>query len=331
MRQTLIDAQAAMSFLVNQASYIEAVAYRTQYPEIIYPQLVPIDESAPEWAKSITFYSIDWAGQARWLNHMHTDHPLADVQRAAFEQGIELAGVGYRYTLEEIGQAMLVGWNLTAERASAAVRAYEEFMNQVALAGDTDKGFEGLISSSVISAGSSSKTWATATADEILADINGLLTSVYVASNTVEIANTLLLPVEQYTLLATMRVPDTTMTVMQWIMANNAYTANTGAPLTIRALRQLNGAGDGGDDRAMAYNRSPDVLRMHVPMRHRFLPVWQTGPITFDVPGIFRTGGVEFRRPAAARYLDGIAVTLALGLGAIVSEFLNAIQTGGVI
>jgi len=45
---------------------------------------------------------------------------------------------------------------------------------------------------------------------------------------------------------------------------------------------------------------------MHIPMRHRFLPVWQTGPITFDVPGIFRTGGVEIRRPGAFRYVDGI-------------------------
>jgi hypothetical protein len=34
--------------------------------------------------------------------------------------------------------------------------------------------------------------------------------------------------------------------------------------------------------------------------------VWQTGPITFDIPGIFRIGGVEIRRPGAVRYVDQI-------------------------
>jgi hypothetical protein len=34
--------------------------------------------------------------------------------------------------------------------------------------------------------------------------------------------------------------------------------------------------------------------------------VWQRGPIRFDVPGIFRLGGLEIRRPKAVRYIDGI-------------------------
>jgi hypothetical protein len=48
------------------------------------------------------------------------------------------------------------------------------------------------------------------------------------------------------------------------------------------------------------------VLKMHIPMPHRFLPVWQTGPMFYEVPGIFRLGGLEIRRPKAVRYVDGI-------------------------
>lgn len=50
-------------------------------------------------------------------------------------------------------------------------------------------------------------------------------------------------------------------------------------------------------------------------MPHRFLPVWQTGPMWFDVPGIFRFGGLEIRRPGAARYVDGIFNTGGGGEG----------------
>ena len=46
---------------------------------------------------------------------------------------------------------------------------------------------------------------------------------------------------------------------------------------------------------------------MHIPMKHKFLDVWQTSSIGFAIPGIFRIGGVEIRRPAAFRYLDGIS------------------------
>jgi hypothetical protein len=56
----------------------------------------------------------------------------------------------------------------------------------------------------------------------------------------------------------------------------------------------------------VAYRRDPSVVKMYMPMPFRFLPVWQTGPIIFEVPGIFRLGGVDVRRPKAMRYVDGI-------------------------
>jgi hypothetical protein len=93
---------------------------------------------------------------------------------------------------------------------------------------------------------------------------------------------------------------------LSFLAKNNLYTHTTGAPLTIRGVLGLGKAGNGGVGRAVFYRKDPRVLKLHVPMPHRFLPVWQTGPITYDVPGIFRTGSVEIRRPSAVRYLDGI-------------------------
>ena len=68
----------------------------------------------------------------------------------------------------------------------------------------------------------------------------------------------------------------------------------------------LDTAGASSSKRMVAYRRSPEVVKMHIPMPFRFLPAWQTGPLRFDVPGIFRVGGVDIRRPKAVRYLDGI-------------------------
>lgn len=320
MRYQLQDAQQALSFLVNQTSHIESQVVRVLYPDIQYPMLVPVDTSANEWAKSVTYFSMDKVGAAGWFNHLAKDMPIADVQKTKFEQGIEMAGIGYRYTLEELGQAMMVpGTNLTSERAESARRAYEEFVDSIALRGDTNKGMTGLINDanvtiveSAANGTGNSTSWEDKTADNILKDINDALTGVNTVSKTVEMADTVLLPVSEHSRLATLaRSTNSDMTVLEWLMKYNIYTAQTGQQLTIRAVRGLETAGavtgDGdAQGRMVVYRRDPSVLKMHIPMPHRFLPVWQTGPMIFDVPGIFRLGGVEIRRPGAVRYVDGI-------------------------
>jgi hypothetical protein len=92
-----IDAQGALTFMVQQASVIEAAVYRIQYPDIQYQGLVPVDTSGGDWVKSKTFFSLDQVGAADWLNHYSSDVRLADVERGKFEKTIELAGIGYRY------------------------------------------------------------------------------------------------------------------------------------------------------------------------------------------------------------------------------------------
>ncbi|MFH0083619.1 major capsid family protein, partial [Pseudomonas aeruginosa] len=94
--------------------------------------------------------------------------------------------------------------------------------------------------------------------------------------------------------------------ILTYLQRNNVYTAQTGRPLMIKGLNGLDTAGAGGTARMISYRRDPSVLKMHIPMPHRFLQVYQAGPIRWEVPGIFRLGGVDIRRPAEVRYTDGI-------------------------
>jgi hypothetical protein len=318
MRRYAQDAQQALGFLVSQVTSIEAQVVKVLYPDIQYHRLIPTDTSANEWAKSVTWFSMDKLGRAQWFNHMANDMPLADVQRSKFEQGIEMAGIGYRYDLEEIGQAMLIpGSSLSSDKAEAARRAAEEFIDDIALRGSTVRNWTGLfndpnVTNTTATAGAAGATlWATTgatakTADEIIADVNSAITGVYSSSLTVELADTLLLPVTELARLATRpRATGSDMSIWDWIVKYNVYTATTGQPLTVQAARGLEVAGAGSTNRLIAYRRDPQVLKLHLPMPHRFLPVWQTGPITFDIPGILRLGGVEVRRPGAIRYFSG--------------------------
>ena len=311
----LPDAQQALGFIVSQTSHIEAQVYEVQYPEIQYDKLIPIDTSANEWARSVTYYSLNKAGRAGWFHHYGKDIHVADSERAKHEVAVEMADIGYRYSLEEVGVAMKTNTSLDAERASAARRAYEEFMDEKALFGDADKGIFGLLNYPGITVvnvpadggvGNDEPSWSMKTTEQVLRDFNAAITGMYVDSLQVEMADTVLLPVQVLSALATRRLGDTTMTLLQFLQQNNVYTFNTGRPLTIRAVRGLENAGEGGVGRMIVYRKDPQVLKMHVPMPHRFLPAYQTGPLVFDVPGIFRLAGVEIRRPGAFRYVDGV-------------------------
>jgi hypothetical protein len=193
--------QAALSFLTQQLTIVEPTVYNIQYPDIQYPELVPVDTSGNEWAKSVTFFSQDMTGKADWFHANAKDIPLADITREKFEQGIEMAAIGYRYNLDELATAMQLGIPLTNDKAAAARRAYEEFVDDVAIRGRADKGWTGLINASgvtviTLTADGTGSTpyWANKTETQILRDFNSILTGMYLATNRLELADTVLLP-----------------------------------------------------------------------------------------------------------------------------------------
>ncbi len=308
----LFDAQAAMGFVISQTAHIEQGVNETVYPDIQYPGLIPVDTSAHPFAQTVTYYSSDKFGKADWINGNSHDIPLAGSELSEFKTSVFTAGIGYGFGWEEVGVAMKMGYNLQATDAAAARRAYEEMVDGIAFRGDASKGFSGLINYPGITAGSVQNGGWVALAvavggpDKILADVNSVLLGVPSGTLYTAVADTLLLSPAKLNLLATTRLGDTTMTLLQFLRENNTYTAMTGQPLTIRTVRGLETAGAGSTERMIAYRRDPDTLKLHIPMTHRFLPVWQNGPLTWIVPGVFRLGGLDVRRPKNVRYGDGL-------------------------
>lgn len=305
----MFDAQAALGFVVSQTAHIESQVNETEYPDIQYQNLIPVDTSAHPFAKTVTYYSSDKFGEAKWINGNSGDIPLAGTELAKHETSVYTAGIGYGYGWEEINEAQMLGRNLSADDAMAARRAYEEMVDRVALSGDTTKNFEGLINNSAVTADAAlNGAWdgGTTTEDEILADINEAIQDVNDATLYTSIADTLLLPYAKFNFIGSTRLGDTQSTILAFLRQNNIYTAATGRPLDIRTVRGLETAGSGSTNRMVAYRRDPQVLKMHIPMPHRFLPAYQKTPLYTEIPGVFRLGGLDIRRPKEVRYKDGI-------------------------
>lgn len=307
--------QLAYGFVIQQATRIEAEVYRTVYQEIQYDQVIPVDTTGPEWVEAITYFSSDAVGAANWYHGHAQDVPNVELLRERFATSVSMAAIGYEYTLEEIGKAQLYGINLTNDKGVAARRVAEEFTDKVAFVGDATKGFSGAVNNSSVSATTapadgtgSATTFASKTPDQILRDINGILTGQFTGTYGALVADTLLLPYDVLLNISSRRIDTVNQTtIIDWIKRNNIYTLTTGRELTIRGLfGYLDTAGSGGTKRMVAYKNSRDVLKLNMPMPFRFFPAWQAGPMTFKIPGAFRLGGVDVKLSKGIRYLDGI-------------------------
>lgn len=321
MNMQINDAQA-LSFVQGQAYTVNQRVYETRYPDWDFGRLIYVDRSGPEWAPGVMTYTSDMTGKANWQSGYSKDIPLADVSQNMETRQHRLAAIGYQWNLEEVNSTMAFpGASLPDRRARAARLAYMQFMYNLTLVGDAEKGMGGLINYSGVTASTapadgtgSSSLWVNSagvgikTPAQIVRDINIALQGVYLGTKRIEMADTVLLPVEAYTYMAQTPYSATTMeTILAFVQRNNIYTLTTGRPLTIRTVFELGTAAAGSTGRLVAYKNDADYVKLHLPMPHRFLPVYQDGPMNFQVPGIFRTGGVELLTTVAMRYIDVIS------------------------
>lgn len=307
------DAQQAVGFLTPQLLRINTEVDMQKYPSFDYARLLFVDTDGGMWSRGSIFYSGDIAGKPEWFAGGAFDIPYADISTTQFLQENHLKALGYQWFRQELEQANAAGRNLGNEKASACRKVAEANIYAMTIRGDTTKNMTGIVNNPSVPTATvpadgtgATTTFSTKTPDQINRDINEILNAPYNASGETQRANTLLLPTTRLQYLASTRIGDGTDTVLKFIKENNSFTLETGQPLTIIGTRELETAGAGGTARMMAYDNSKDVLRLYLPGPHELFQAWQKGAFTWEVPGLFNYGGVEFRRPKGAAYRDGI-------------------------
>lgn len=326
--QVFANDSQALAFVAGQAYEINSQVIAQPYPDWTFNELIFVDTTGNPWSPGIMTYTSDMTGAAKWQSGHAKDIPLADVSQDMQMKTHHMGAIGYQWNLEEVNAAgSVIGGTLSNRRAFAARAAYQYFMWNLTWFGDTEKGLAGLANYPGVpkAAAASDGTgdvpyWVNAagvgvkTPAQILRDINRALLGVSMATFGTILADTVLMPEEAYEYIAaTPYSPYTTETILSFVLRTNLYTTRTGRPIVIRSRKELGemgteGAG-AGKGRLVAYQNNPTYVKLHLPMPHNFLPVWQDGPMNYMIPGIFRTGGVEMLIPQAAFYLDGISET----------------------
>jgi hypothetical protein len=311
------DAQQALAFLAPQLLRINTEIDYQEYPDFDFAKFMFVNTDGGMWSYGSVFYSGDIAGRPEWLSGAGFDMPYADISAEQFLQENHLAGIGYQWHRQELERAAQMGRNLGSEKARAARTVADSKIYSIAMRGDTAQkgpGFTGLVNNAAVPTATvpadgtgSATTFATKTSVQVLRDVNAVLNAPYNSTLETKRANTLLLPTTRLQALASTQLSTgSDKTILSFLKENNSYTIETGQPLTIMGTRELEAAGAGGTARMMAYANQRDVVQLYLPGPHEFFEPFQKGAFTWEVPGLFNVGGVEFRRPKAAAYRDGI-------------------------
>lgn len=296
----LMDTQAALGFVTHQRTYIEPEVILRPYPVVKYPRLIPVDQSANRFALSVTHFTQDSTGRAKFINGTGDDVPLVNITGSKFEQMVNTAAIGYSFSLEEIGAAQQNGTNLSSDGAMEARKIYEHFVDEVAFLGDSTVGVEGLYNMTGIASQGAGATFTNSTPDEVLAIINNAMTAIETASLGQEVADTIILPLKAAGGMERRLGDGSDTTILDFIRRANRYTRQTNQPLTVEFDWRLDDL-----NKMVVYRRDTSVLKMHMPMPLEFIAP-QAKNLRIKVLGMFRFAPVNIRRPVAVRYISGV-------------------------
>ena len=298
----------ASVFFARELESIEEKIYEIKRKELKYRELIPVSNRDNPGANSITYRQFDKVGMAVVIANYADDLPRADVFGQEFTQKVKSLGVAVGYNTQEIRAASLANVPLETQKADAQRRSLREKESNIAWNGDADSGLQGFLSNANIpqvaapNGAAAASEWPTKTPDEIIADVLAMVTKIREDSKGAFSGDTLLLPIDQYNLIAgTPRSATSDMTILEFI----TKPGNTYGLTTIDWLPDELDLAIGGEDIAVLYEKDPEVLEQRIPLELTLLPV-QERNLEFVINGEARNGGVVVRYPIATVILTGI-------------------------
>ena len=220
---------------------------------------------------------------------------------------LSLWAIELGWTIPELKSAQQVGRPVDQQKYAGMQLKWNMDIDEQVYVGDELLGLQGLVNSSRISNTSNAVTgnWDTATRQQVLDDVDEILTSSWEASGYTVCPSKLLLPPKKYSKLVRTVVSDAgNISLLEFLKTNSIANSLNGQPLDIQPLKWLPGRGASNKDRMVAYTQ--DQQRVRFPL----VPLQRT-PLEFrsiyQLTTYFgRLGAVEFVYPETVAYRDGI-------------------------
>lgn len=273
---------AESAFTQRALTFIATEVFPTLIPPLKARQFIPTVVKGNPGAETYVWRKPTRTGIAR----LHAqggalDSPVVGLTMEEVPQHLYTVSVQLKYNYFEllaVGMALENGQpvDLVGEKLKAALEAIEKKLDLIAAFGtgtqpssfsveiDADVGLTGLLNSSLSSVYTTpqgaygSKTWALKTADEVLADLFGIVA--YQRSSTYEVhgGDTLVVPVSEFNAISGRRLSDVSgETILSFFVRTQREAKQ---PIDVFPWYYLSGAGLGSSDMGVLFKRDPRML-----------------------------------------------------------------------
>ncbi len=285
-------------FLKEQLNHVLNQAFQENFPALKARVFIPVNRSIPPAAETISARIWDSYGEAKVLNPNADDFPSVSIgQREAFA-AIKSLGCFFEYSVMDLRRSQLAGTGLDARLATAARQTIEAKIDKLAVNGDDKVGIKGLCNNEFIQSQTLQKWFndkgeALKKPEQILSDINQLVSAIAEDTNNILLPDTLLLPVKHFAHLAqTPYSGHSQVTILNYLLSNNPYIKNVDSWVHLK-------------DKCILYPRTPQALEMYLPLEFEMLEPQQIG-MNVRIHCHARFGGVQIYTPKACAYGVGI-------------------------
>lgn len=289
------------ALFARQLEEIDVQLYDVEYPEFQGTKLVPT-RTINEGAEVYLYRSRDRVGEAQLISNFATDFPTVTMTGKEESTPVKSYGDSYIYSVQDLRAAQMAGWAMESDLAEIARYAIALQIDNTVWFGNSKVGITGLANNPHVSVISPPNgDWANETNPrKILADLLYLEQASYNGSNGTEMADTLLLPQVYYARLASEPLSDVNpdVTILDYFLKRSQFVKSVEKDWR---LNNANATGDG--PRVVCYKRDPKKLQLILPFEFRQYPA-QPENLAFKVPCEGKVGGVVFRYPGSARYMD---------------------------
>lgn len=216
---------------------------------------------------------------------------------------------GTRVFWIDMQKGNMTGRNIDTLLRDGLRMAYDKHMDENVYAGFAKYGTTGLINNPDVVITNATKTWATATPDEILEMVNNAILATWAraAYDLDAIPNHILLPYEQYNYIATTKVTNLAEKTILTFLEENNVSGKNGGDLFIGATVWCKGAGTGSTDRMIVYSNKERYVAIDelVPLT-RAMTTPNAERFSYDTAYAGNVSETEVFYPETITYTDGI-------------------------
>lgn len=294
------------TFTYEMLSNVARKVYEVKYPEYNALSIFPVSQDARPFDSFYSYEVMDFVGKAKIVSDYADDLPTVDAVAAINNKPIFTLGDSYVYSHLEIEASIANRKPLQEYKGKAARLAIDALVNQLTVYGDDNYNLTGLLTdqsiprvAAAVGVGGST-LWSQKTAQEILNDLNNLVQAIIVNSKNVERPNRIVISNISHGILQ-----NTLTSAVGGISALDFFKSTHPFIEQIIPMWELDNAGPGGTNMAIAFNNDPSKISIELPQVFRQLDP-QLRNLTYYTLCYARYAGLVVRYPASVAILEGI-------------------------